>query len=92
MLQWWLSSPLAALQRELAEELGIQVTQSEFFCSTNHDYPDLNVAIEFFLVRDWQGEPAGKEGQKLKWVSIDDLNVETVLPADAPVIDRLKTL
>ncbi len=79
-----------ALRRELGEELGIRILSCEPFHSLEHDYPEMRVAIEFFLVRQWQGTPSGIEGQVLKWLRPEDLSPETLLPADVPVLELLK--
>ena len=50
------------------------------------------VAIRFYLVTGWRNEPAGLEGQQLKWVAIADLADEDLLPADKPVIAALQEL
>lgn len=81
-----------ALQRELAEELGIEVTGLQPFMELHHEYPDRIVDLEFFLVSDWRGEPEGLEGQGLRWVAIDELDERELLPADAPVVERLSSL
>ena len=52
-----------ALRRELAEELGIDVTAARPYLDLHHEYPDRTVDLEFFLVTAWHGEPAGLEGQ-----------------------------
>jgi 8-oxo-dGTP diphosphatase len=78
-----------ALSRELAEELGITVTAARPFMELHHEYPDRIVDLEFFLVSDWQGEPAGLEGQGVRWVAASELNSEELLPADKPVVDAL---
>ena len=82
----------AALERELAEELGIDVTASRPFMDLCHDYPDYSVKLEFFLVTGWQGEPSGLEGQQIRWVDTSDLNADELLPADAPLITALRNL
>ena len=84
-------TPQVALQRELAEELGIEIGASEHFCYIEHDYPEFGVAIDFFLVADWQGTPGGAEGQAIRWVRTAELEADHLLPADAPVIEALKT-
>jgi len=79
----------AALCRELEEELGIRVLQYGHFQTIRHDYPDLSVEIDFFMVSRWQGSPEGVEGQTLRWVMRDRLASERLLPADAPIVDAL---
>ncbi len=75
----------AALCRELTEELGITVGSCEPFQCLVHEYPEVIVSIDFFLVHDWLGEPSGQEGQQLRWVCVDDLGADRLLPADIPV-------
>jgi 8-oxo-dGTP diphosphatase len=79
-----------ALIRELNEELGIWITAFDHFFSRKHDYPDLQVAIEFFLVSEWQGNPRGVEGQSLRWVTVDELADSKLLPADQPLVEALR--
>ena len=83
-------SAAEALHRELAEELGIAVTASQAFMDLHHEYPDRVVDIEFFLVTAWQGEPEGLEGQGLRWIPVDELDADTLLPADVPVVTALR--
>ena len=84
--------PPQALVRELEEELGIGVIDSRFFLSLRHDYADRRVSIDFYLVEQWQAEPAGLEGQALRWVAIEALSADELLPADAPVVSALNQL
>jgi 8-oxo-dGTP diphosphatase len=79
-----------ALRRELAEELGVTVTAAQPFMELHHEYPDRTVHLEFFLVTSWQGEPAGLEGQGIRWLSVSELDAGVLLPADAPVIEALR--
>ncbi len=79
-----------ALGRELNEELGIRITVFDSFLNLQHDYPHIQVDLEFFLVSEWQGKPFGNEGQELRWVSIDELGESKLLPADMPLVDALR--
>jgi 8-oxo-dGTP diphosphatase len=79
-----------ALSRELAEELGIEVTESSSFMSLRHEYEDRVVSIEFFIVSGWNSDPIGREGQELRWVPSELLNADELLPADMPVVAALK--
>ena len=79
-----------ALSRELAEELGIEITACASFMNLRHEYDDRVVTIEFFIVSDWNSEPIGREGQALRWVPRDRLDAAELLPADVPVIEALQ--
>ena len=81
-----------ALARELAEELGVELQRSRHFMSLDHRYPDRSVSIHFFIVSDWHNEPAGREGQRLRWVDTADLDAGELLPADLPVVTALRRL
>ena len=83
-------STSAALDRELTEELGIDRLEYEHFRTIEHDYPDLFVTIDFFIVSAWHGTPSGIEGQLLRWVDQDKLDAGLLLPADAPIIAALR--
>lgn len=83
-------TPLEALSRELAEELGIEVTACASFMNLRHEYDDRVVTIEFFIVSDWNSEPVGREGQALRWVPRNRLDADELLPADVPVIEALR--
>lgn len=80
-----------ALRRELLEELGIDVLAQEHFQSIAHTYADRMVELDFFRVNKWRGTPAGLEGQRLRWVEIAHLDAAELLPADAPLIEALRS-
>ncbi|NIF23136.1 8-oxo-dGTP diphosphatase MutT [Candidatus Pantoea multigeneris] len=78
-----------ALQRELQEETGIEVTSAKAIGSADHTYADVRVTLHFFLVEAWQGEPWGREGQPQRWVEQRDLVAEEFPPANHELIARL---
>jgi 8-oxo-dGTP diphosphatase len=80
----------AAVRRELAEELGIRVDAAERLAEITHDYPDRRVAIGLWLVLRHEGEPAGLDGQALRWVSPDSLEQCDLLEADLPMLPALR--
>jgi len=83
-------SSIEALSRELAEELGIEITRWAAFMNLRHEYDDRVVTIEFFIVSDWASEPVGREGQALRWVPREQLDADELLPADVPVVKALR--
>lgn len=62
-----------ALARELREELSIGVLDYRPLIQVTHDYPDMPVLLDVWLVRRFSGEPQGREGQPLRWVAAGDL-------------------
>ncbi len=82
-------TPLEALQRELDEELGVRATEVYPWLVRTFDYPEKTVKLNFFIVKSWQGEPAGREGQQLSWQNPAGLTVEPMLPANTPILSAL---
>lgn len=79
-----------ALGRELHEELGIEVIDATPWVTRSFDYPERTVKLHFFMVRRWQGEPHGKEGQQLSWQAPATLTVDPMLPANTPILAALQ--
>nr|WP_284047533.1 thiamine phosphate synthase [Guyparkeria hydrothermalis] len=55
----------AALDRELAEEIGIRVRRARRLITLDWDYPDRHLRLIGFEVTDWLGQPRSAEGQAL---------------------------
>ena len=83
-------SAVDALSRELHEELGITKIHSRHLIQVRHDYGDKKIFLDVYLVTDWQGEPVGKEGQPLAWVSLKEMERYDMPAADEPIIKALK--
>ena len=82
-------TPFEALQRELEEELGVQTVEAHPWLVRTFDYPEKTVKLNFFIVRSWQGEPIGREGQQLSWQTPSCLSLEQILPANTPILSAL---
>ena len=87
-------TPEAALIRELAEELGIDVTASCLAPLTfaSHTYRDFHLLMPLYVCRKWSGIPAAREGQRLAWVWPARLGDYPMTPADAPLVASLRDL
>jgi 8-oxo-dGTP diphosphatase len=87
-------TPEAALIRELAEELGIDVTASCLapFTFASHTYPDFHLLMPLYVCRKWSGIPAAREGQLLAWVRPERLADYPMPPADEPLVAQLRDL
>jgi 8-oxo-dGTP diphosphatase len=84
----------AALDRELREELGIEVETAWPWLNRAYVYPHAKVMLRFFRVTEWCGEPHPHEGQLLDWtrveVSTEWPAVSPILPANGPILKALR--
>ena len=87
-------TPEAALIRELAEEIGIDVTASCLAPLTfaSHTYPDFHLLMPLYICRKWSGIPIAREGQRLAWVRPDRIGDYPMPPADPPLVAMLRDL
>ena len=83
---------LAALARELDEELGIEVLEAESVLELVHDYPDKRVRLDVWHVRRYRGQVTAREGQPLRWVTVAECRELALLEADWPIVARLPLL
>lgn len=85
-------TPRDALNRELLEELGIQVSRARPLLVVRHRYaPDAPpVLIDCWVVEQWRGEIAALDGQQLRWCERDELSDADILEADRPIVTALR--
>jgi 8-oxo-dGTP diphosphatase len=79
-------SVVAALARELHEELGIDVVDAEPWRVTRMDYAHARVRLHFCKVLAWRGDLQMREGQAMAWQTLP-VTVAPVLPGTLPVLD-----
>ncbi len=83
-------SVIAALHRELQEELGIGVTAARPLIKVRHDYADKQVLLDVWEVSGFSGEPHGAEGQPLAWVSPRQLPEYEFPAANQPIVQAAR--
>ncbi|MCX2982393.1 8-oxo-dGTP diphosphatase MutT [Halieaceae bacterium IMCC14734] len=84
-------SLLAALDRELQEELGICTGAVEALVEVRHDYGDKQVLLDVWLVKDFSGDPVGREGQELRWVRLETLSELEFPAANQAIVEALQS-
>lgn len=81
-----------ALDRELNEELGIEVVEAKLWRVEHAVYPHASIELNFFHVSQWKNDPWGKEGQRIIWETLPLLNARPILPANKVIIEAMKEL
>lgn len=79
-----------ALARELREELGIAVRSARPLIRLRHEYPELAVDLDTWLVTDWDGRPTSNEHLAEAWVVPDEMPRWKLLAADRPIVSALR--
>jgi 8-oxo-dGTP diphosphatase len=82
-------TPREALDRELAEELGLTVRRAAPWLVQQYRYPHARVLLHFFRVFEWDGDPVGHDGQAFAWQTPGNFDVAPLLPANTTVLRAL---
>jgi 8-oxo-dGTP diphosphatase len=96
-------APVAALARELVEEIGVTVAVGRIWDVLFHAYPEFDLVMLVYVCRivaspgGAGGSPGGAGGgapravevADLAWVAPHDLAKWDILPADRPLVERL---
>jgi 8-oxo-dGTP diphosphatase len=91
-------TPPAALARELAEELGVTISDSAFsprgFAHETRDFsppePARGIVLLLYCCRIWTGKPAPLEGGGLGWFAIPEVDSLDLAPLDRILLGQLK--
>ena len=79
-----------ALERELHEELGVDVRAARPLIRFRHEYTNRTVLLDTWLIDGFEGEPHGREEQALAWVTAQELAAyPQVLPTVLPIAAAL---
>jgi mutator protein MutT len=79
----------ACLERELKEELAIDVSVGELIETLVHQYPEKLVQLKFFRCQ-WRGnEPQALGCPAFRWVTATELKQYEFPPADTKLLERL---
>jgi 8-oxo-dGTP diphosphatase len=84
-------TPTAGLARELREELGVEVVVGRVWEVLHHAYPDFDLLMIVYRCRlAPAAAPRAVEVAALAWCRPAELGDYAILPADAPLVDRLR--
>lgn len=85
-------TPEACLRREMMEELGIRVRLGRPLATIDHAYASKSVTLHFFLCTREEGRPIARQGQAIRWVTVQELGALPFPPPDLKVIDILMNI
>ena len=89
-------APVDALVRELREEIGVTVSVGRIWDVLFHAYPEFDLVMLVYGCRilaapdGGPSAPRAVEVADLAWVAAGDLAAWDILPADRPLVDRLR--
>ncbi|MGH8556803.1 MAG: Nudix family hydrolase [Methylococcales bacterium] len=83
-------SILAALRRELKEELAIDAPSASPLIRIRHRYPDFAVLLHVYRIERYSGDAVGREGQEIRWVDERDLCYFDFPEANLPIISAIR--
>ena len=78
-----------ALDRELFEELDIQVQTAHPWLAFEYTYPGRLIAFDCWQVRSYKGVARGKEGQPVRFMPVNALDHTQFPAANKQIIERL---
>ena len=83
-------TPQQALIREIIEELDTEIKVGERIDTVEYDYPTFHLSMDCFWAEVKAGHLELKEAEAAKWLTKDQLDSVTWLPADILLIDQIR--
>ncbi|GAB2535407.1 Nudix family hydrolase [Rhodanobacter koreensis] len=82
--------PLAALARELHEELGITLQRAEPLIRVPCHYTDRELLLDTWRVEQWENTPQSREDQALQWLQPAQIDPAILTLADRAILQALR--
>jgi len=82
-------SLLAALKREIHEELDLNIARAQPFMQLAYDYPERKLMLHVWQVDEYTGTACGKEGQAILWIDKQDIALLPFPDANKAILQRL---
>lgn len=82
-------SQRAGLERELREELSLEVEVTDLFLSLTHDYPDLRIHLHAYFCQHRAGAATALEHQSVRWLRPSELREVHWSDADRVIAEEL---
>lgn len=79
-----------AVERELREELGVELRAGGVVAEVVYRYPDLTVHLSLLEARIVSGAPRRLEHSEFAWVRLDEMGLYDLCPADRALVRKLR--
>lgn len=83
-------TPQQGLIREIIEELDTEIKVGELIDTVKYDYPTFHLSMDCFWAEVKAGHLELKEAEAAKWLTKNQLDSVTWLPADILLIDQIR--
>ena len=80
-----------ALDRQLNQEIGIQVTAASPLMQVNHNYDEKQILLDVWQVTDFTGVAQGNEGQAVRWIDSEEFVNYQFPEANQGIIEKIKS-
>lgn len=81
-----------ALQREIHEELDMDISVGRKLTTIDYDYPRFHLTMHCYLCRMLSGQPTLIEHETARWLLPTELNSVGWLPADETILKEIASL
>ena len=85
-------TPETALQREIREELDTDIAVERLLKTIEWDYPTFHLTMHCYLCHVVSGTLTLREHEAARWLSVNDLDSVTWLPADREIIGAVRAV
>ena len=85
-------TPEDCLQREIKEELNLEIQVEKHFHTTYHRYPDFDIELISFWCSIVGGKLKLEEHEQVRWVTVQEMNHYSFVEADLNLITALEEI
>lgn len=82
-------SPEECLQREIKEELNLNIIVKDIFHVVSYNYDIRNIVMLCYMCEVLSGQPECIECNDFRWITVDDMKNYDFAPADLSVVEKL---
>ncbi len=82
--------PEACLEREIREELGVDIEVRDIFQVVSYNYEHVHIILLCYCCELLNGEPKDIDCQDFRWVTAGEMEQYQFAPADEPVVAKIR--